>query len=177
MEFNHKPVLLDECLEGLSIRPDGTYMDGTLGGGGHSSEIIRRLDTGRLIGIDRDMDAIGAASARIQKITEETGGRFNALHGNFHDAPELLASIGVEEISGALLDLGVSSYQLDEGARGFSYHADAPLDMRMDRSQGQTAADIVNTWSDKEIARILREYGEENWAVQIARVICDRRKK
>ena len=177
MEFYHRPVLLDECLEGLNIRADGTYMDGTLGGGGHSSEIIRRLDSGRLIGIDRDMDAINAASARIRKITDETGGRFDALHGNFHDAPELLASIGVTQISGALLDLGVSSYQLDEGARGFSYHADAPLDMRMDRSQGITARDIVNEWSDKEIARILKEYGEENWAVQIARVICDRRKK
>ncbi|MBQ2954972.1 MAG: 16S rRNA (cytosine(1402)-N(4))-methyltransferase RsmH [Clostridia bacterium] len=177
MEFKHKSVLLDECLEGLAIRGDGVYMDGTLGGGGHSSEIIRRLVSGRLIGIDRDMDAIHAASARIKKITDETGGTFDALHGNFHDAPELLASIGVEKISGALLDLGVSSYQLDEGARGFSYHADAPLDMRMDRSQGITARDIVNEWSDKEIARILRDYGEENWAVQIARVLCDRRKK
>ena len=177
MEFHHKSVLLDECLEGLNIREDGIYADGTLGGGGHSSEIIKRLTTGRLIGIDRDMDAIKAASARIKTITDETGGRFDALHGNFHDAKELLASIGVEWISGALLDLGVSSYQLDEGARGFSYHADAPLDMRMDRSQGITARDIVNEWSDKEIARILREYGEENWAVQIARVLCDRRKK
>lgn len=177
MEFHHKSVLLDECLEGLAIRPDGIYMDGTLGGGGHSSEIIRRLDSGRLIGIDRDMDAIRAATARIEKITEETGGRFDALHGNFHDAKDLLQSIGVTEISGALLDLGVSSYQLDEGSRGFSYHADAPLDMRMDRSQGITAADIVNEWSEQEISRVLRDFGEENWAVQIARVISDRRKK
>jgi len=177
MEFKHKSVLLDECLEGLAIRADGVYVDGTLGGGGHSSEIIRRLDTGRLIGIDRDMDAIRAATARIEKITAETGGNFTALHGNFHDAKELLEEAGVGEISGALLDLGVSSYQLDEGARGFSYHADAPLDMRMDRSQGITAADIVNTWDEKEIARVLRDWGEENWAVQIARVICDRRKK
>lgn len=177
MEFKHKSVLLDECLEGLNIRPDGVYTDGTLGGGGHSSEIIRRLDSGRLIGIDRDMDAIRAATARIEKITAETGGNFTALHGNFHDAKELLDSIGVEAIDGALLDLGVSSYQLDEGARGFSYHADAPLDMRMDRSQGITAADIVNTWDEKEISRVLRDWGEENWAVQIARVICDRRKK
>ena len=177
MEFKHKSVLLDECLEGLAIRADGVYVDGTLGGGGHSSEIIRRLDTGRLIGIDRDMDAIRAATARIEKITAETGGNFTALHGNFHDAKELLEEAGVGEISGALLDLGVSSYQLDEGARGFSYHSDAPLDMRMDRSQGITAADIVNTWDEKEIARVLRDWGEENWAVQIARVICDRRKK
>ena len=177
MEFKHKSVLLDECLEGLAIRADGIYTDGTLGGGGHSSEIIRRLDSGRLIGIDRDMDAIRAATARIEKITAETGGNFTALHGNFHDAKELLEGIGVEKISGALLDLGVSSYQLDEGARGFSYHADAPLDMRMDRSQGITAADIVNNWDEKEISRVLRDWGEENWAVQIARVICDRRKK
>jgi len=177
MEFKHKSVLLDECLEGLAIHSDGIYVDGTLGGGGHSSEIIRRLDSGRLIGIDRDMDAIRAATARIEKITAETGGNFAALHGNFHDAKELLEAAGVEAISGALLDLGVSSYQLDEGARGFSYHADAPLDMRMDRSQGITAADIVNTWDEKEIARVLRDWGEENWAVQIARVICDRRKK
>lgn len=177
MEFKHKSVLLDECLEGLAIRADGVYTDGTLGGGGHSSEIIRRLDSGRLIGIDRDMDAIRAATARIEKITAETGGNFTALHGNFHDAKELLEGIGVEKISGALLDLGVSSYQLDEGARGFSYHADAPLDMRMDRSQGITAADIVNNWDEKEISRVLRDWGEENWAVQIARVICDRRKK
>lgn len=177
MEFYHKPVLLDECLDGLAIRPDGVYVDGTLGGGGHSSEIIRRLDSGRLIGIDRDMDAIGAATRRIEKITAETGGRFTALHGNFHNAKELLAGEGITAISGALLDLGVSSYQLDEGSRGFSYHADAPLDMRMDRSQGITAADIVNTWDEQELSRVLRDWGEEKWAVQIARVICDRRKK
>ncbi len=177
MEFYHRPVLLDECLDGLHIRPDGVYLDGTLGGGGHSGEIIRRLDSGRLIGIDRDLDAIAAATAHIEPIAREKGARFDALHGNFHDAPALLERLGVDRISGALLDLGVSSYQLDEGERGFSYRADAPLDMRMDRTQALTAREIVNEWDEKEIARILREYGEENWAAQIARVLCDRRRK
>lgn len=177
MEFHHKSVLLNECIEGLAIRSDGVYIDGTLGGGGHSSEIIRRLGSGRLIGIDRDMDAIHAAVGRMDKITTETGAHFTALHGNFHDVKELLRAVSVNKISGALLDLGVSSYQLDEGARGFSYHTDAPLDMRMDRSQSVTAADIMNQWSEQEIARVLRDWGEEKWAVQIARVACDRRKK
>lgn len=173
MEFSHEPVLFDECMEQLAIRPEGVYVDGTLGGGGHSAGILARLgDKGRLIGIDRDADAIAAASARL-------GGdaRFMALRGNFHDAAELLAGVGVQRISGMLLDLGVSSYQLDEGARGFSYHADAPLDMRMDRSQSLTARDVVNGYSREELTRVLRDWGEENWAAQIARVICDRRTK
>ena len=176
MEFSHKPVLLGECIEGLAIREDGVYLDGTLGGGGHSSEILRRLTSGRLVGIDRDGDAIEAASARLRALQTDGHPRFDALRGNFHDAKELLRGIGVEKIDGALLDLGVSSYQLDEGARGFSYHADAPLDMRMDRTQALTAATIVNEWREDDIARVLRDWGEENWAVQIARVICDRRK-
>ena len=176
MEFNHKPVLLNECIEGLVIRADGVYLDGTLGGGGHSSEILRRLTTGRLIGVDRDSAAIEAATARLNALQTDGLPRFDALHGNFHDAKALLAGIGVEKIDGALLDLGVSSYQLDEGARGFSYHAEAPLDMRMDQTQALTAATIVNEWSENDIARVLRDWGEENWAVQIARVICDRRK-
>ncbi len=169
MNFHHLPVLLDECLDGLAIKPDGVYVDGTLGGGGHSSEILKRLETGRLIGIDRDQDALDATAARIDS------DRFVALKGNFHDALALLAGIGVERIDGALLDLGVSSYQLDEGSRGFSYHTDAPLDMRMDRTQGLTAAAIVNEWPLQDIAKVLKDYGEEPWAVQIARVICDRR--
>ena len=176
MEFNHKPVLLSECVEGLAIREDGVYLDGTLGGGGHSSEILKRLTSGRLIGIDRDAAAIEAASARLKALQTDGLPRFDALHGNFHDARALLSGIGVEKIDGALLDLGVSSDQLDEGARVFSYHADAPLDMRMDQSQPLTAAVIVNEWSENDIARVLRDWGEENWAVQIARVICDRRK-
>ncbi len=170
MEFKHKPVLLNECLEGLNIRPDGIYLDGTLGGGGHSGEIVKRLTTGRHFGIDRDSAAIAAATAHISSPL------FTAIRGNFHDAKALLAERGIEKIDGALLDLGVSSYQLDEASRGFSYHADAPLDMRMDTSQALTAAVIVNEWPEQEIARILRDWGEENWAVQIARVICDRRK-
>lgn len=172
MEFSHEPVLLGECMENLAIRPGGVYVDGTLGGGGHSAAILEHLGPeGRLIGIDRDGDAIAAATARL-------GGdrRFTALRGNFHDAVELLGAVGVRRIDGMLLDLGVSSYQLDEGARGFSYHADAPLDMRMDRSQALTARTVVNEYSQEELARVLREWGEENWAVQIARVICDRRR-
>ena len=172
MEFSHEPVLLGECMQNLAIRPEGVYVDGTLGGGGHSAAILERLGPGgRLIGIDRDGDAIAAATARL-------GGdeRFTALRGNFHDAAELLGALGVRRIDGMLLDLGVSRYQLDEGARGFSYHADAPLDMRMDRSQALTARTVVNEYSQEELARVLREWGEENWAVQIARVICDRRR-
>ncbi len=169
MSFHHLPVLLQECLDGLDIQPTGTYVDGTLGGGGHSSEILNRLHEGRLIGIDRDQDALDAARARIDSP------QFVALKGNFHDAAALLAGIGVMKIDGALLDLGVSSFQLDEGSRGFSYHADAPLDMRMDRAQALTAAVIVNEWSQADIAKVLKDYGEEPWAVQIARVICDRR--
>ena len=159
-------------MQNLAIRPEGVYVDGTLGGGGHSAAILERLGPGgRLIGIDRDGDAIAAATARL-------GGdeRFTALRGNFHDAAELLGALGVRRIDGMLLDLGVSSYQLDEGARGFLYHADAPLDMRMDRSQALTARTVVNEYSQEELARVLREWGEENWAVQIARVICDRRR-
>lgn len=175
-EFKHKPVLLTECLEGLRIRPDGVYVDGTLGGGGHSSEIARRLTTGTLIGIDRDMDAIRAAEARVREATPP-GAVFQALHGNFHDVKALLSSVGIEKIDGALLDLGVSSYQLDNRARGFSYQGDAPLDMRMDASQPFSARELVNEWPEKDIARVIREYGEENWAAQIARVLCDRRQK
>lgn len=172
MEFSHEPVLLEECMDGLNIRPDGIYVDGTLGGGGHSSQILKRLgEDGRLIGIDRDGDAIAAATARLGEDS-----RFQALRGNFHDVKQLLYSIGINRIDGMLLDLGVSSYQLDEGARGFSYHADAPLDMRMDRSQPLTARDVVNTYSQQELTRVMRDWGEENWAAQIARVICDRRK-
>ncbi len=172
--FHHVPVLLSECLEGLNIRPEGTYLDGTLGGGGHSLEILRRLRGGFLYGIDRDMEAIDAATRRISEAG--LGDRFCAIHGNFHDARRLLEARGVSKVDGCLLDLGVSSHQLDEGKRGFSYQGDYPLDMRMDKSAPVCAADIVNGASFEELTRILRDYGEENWAVQIARVICDRRK-
>lgn len=176
MEFEHKPVLLDECLEGLNIRPQGVYVDGTLGGAGHSMEILKRLDGGELIGIDRDQDALRAATQRLNALNQAHGAGLHILRGNFHDVRALLSSVGIEKIDGMLLDLGVSSYQLDARERGFSYHADAPLDMRMDQSQPLTAREIVNTWDAQEIARILRDYGEEKWAVQIARVIEDRRK-
>ena len=175
MEFHHLPVLLNECLDALDIRPDGTYLDCTLGGGGHSSEILKLLDGGRLFGIDRDADAIAAASARMEGLNPRA--EFTAVRGNFHDAKALLAARGVEKIDGVLIDLGVSSHQLDVRERGFSYHDDAPLDMRMDASQPLTAAEIVNGRGEDELTRILRDYGEENWARQIARVICDRRRE
>ena len=173
-QFHHIPVLLNECLEGLNIRPDGVYLDGTLGGGGHSARILERLTTGHLYGIDRDRDAIEAASERIRGLG--LSDRFTAVRGNFHDARALLADLGVTRLNGALLDLGVSSHQLDEGERGFSYQGDFPLDMRMDKSQALTARDIVNSYSQNELCRILTLFGEEKWAMQIARVICDRRK-
>ena len=174
MEFHHLPVLLNECLDGLNIRPDGTYLDCTLGGAGHSSEIFLRLHGGRLIGIDRDADAIEAAGARMAALNGDA--EFTAIRGNFHDAPALLAGIGVRRVDGILADLGVSSHQLDVRERGFSYHDDALLDMRMDTSQALSAREIVNTWSEDDLTRILRDYGEENWSRQIARVICDRRR-
>lgn len=173
MEFVHLPVLLEECIDGLAIEPDGTYLDCTLGGAGHSSEIFRRLKGGRLIGIDRDSDAIEAATARMKDLNPEA--QFLPVHGNFHDAREHLARLGIFRVDGILADLGVSSHQLDVRERGFSYHDDAPLDMRMDTSQPLTARGIVNNWSEDDLTRILRDYGEENWARQIARVICDRR--
>ena len=172
MTFQHTPVLLNECIVGLAIHPDGTYLDGTLGGGGHSSEILKSLgEKGRLLGIDRDQAALDACAERIHDA------RFAPIRGNFHDAKALLAERGVFRLDGALLDLGVSSPQLDDGERGFSYHEDAPLDMRMDRSQALTARLIVNEWPEDEIARILRDFGEENWSRHIARVLCDRRTK
>jgi 16S rRNA (cytosine1402-N4)-methyltransferase len=176
MRFHHLPVLLKECLDGLDIKPTGVYLDCTLGGAGHSREILKRLGTdGMLIGIDRDTDAIEAASLRLSSV--QTQACFCCLHGNFHEAPALLEAAKIDRsLDGILVDLGVSSHQLDVRERGFSYHDDAPLDMRMDRSQSLGARDIVNSWSEDELNRILRDYGEEKWARQIARVICDRRK-
>lgn len=176
MSFHHLPVLLKECLDGLCIKPTGVYLDCTLGGAGHSSEILKRLGPGGLlIGIDRDADAIEAASLRLSSVKSQA--RFCCLRGNFHDACELLHKAGIDHsLDGILVDLGVSSHQLDVRERGFSYHDDAPLDMRMDQSQTLRARDIVNGWSEDELNRILRDYGEEKWARQIARVVCDRRK-
>ena len=176
MNFHHLPVLLNECLDGLNVKPTGVYLDCTLGGAGHSREILKRLGPdGLLIGIDRDADAIEAASLRLASV--ETQAHFCCLRGNFHDAAASLEAVKINRsLDGILVDLGVSSHQLDVRERGFSYHDDAPLDMRMDRSQSLSARDIVNSWSEDELNRILRDYGEEKWARQIARVICDRRK-
>lgn len=173
MEFHHLPVLLEECLAGLNIRPDGSYLDCTLGGAGHSGEILKRLNGGHLLGIDRDADAIAAATARLEELNPRA--EFTAIRGNFHDARALLAAQGVRQVDGVLADLGVSSHQLDCRERGFSYHDNALLDMRMDQSQVLSAREIVNGWSEDALNRILRDYGEEKWARQIARVICDRR--
>ena len=171
MSFEHVSVMLQETVDLLGVREGGVYVDGTLGGGGHSAEILRRLGgTGHLYGIDRDGDALAAATARLSG-----AGNFTAIRGNFHDVRALLAQQGVEQIDGMMVDLGVSSYQLDTAERGFSYHADAPLDMRMDQRQALTAATIVNTWDKAELTRILRDYAEEKWAARIADIIIEHR--
>ena len=173
MSFNHVSVMLGPTVDLLGVREGGVYVDGTLGGGGHSAEILRRLNgTGHLYGIDRDNDALAAATARLGG-----AGNFTAIKGNFHDVRTLLEAQGVSQIDGMMIDLGVSSYQLDTAERGFSYHADAPLDMRMDQDQALTAADIVNTWPKEELTRILRDYAEEKWAVRIAEIILEHRAK
>ena len=172
-EFHHVSVLLDECIEGLDIRPDGIYVDGTLGGAGHSSQIAVRLTTGRLIGIDRDPVALKAAGARLAPY----GDHVTLVHSNFCEIDKVLDDLGIEGVDGILLDLGVSSPQLDDGERGFSYMVDAPLDMRMDNGDVMTAETIVNTWSYEELRRILFDYGEERYAPQIAAAICRRREQ
>ena len=167
MEYTHKPVLLDACIQALNIRPDGIYVDGTLGRAGHSREIAGRLTTGRLICIDRDQAAIDAAQDRLAPWLD----RVTLIHSNFSELKEVLSRCGVSGADGMLFDLGVSSPQLDDASRGFSYMQDAPLDMRMDTSAPLSAADIVNTWSQEELRRILFEYGEERYAPAIARAI------
>lgn len=175
MGFHHIPVLLEECLEGLALKEGGAYLDCTLGGGGHSGAILQRIGRGSLTGIDRDGEAIESASEHIRALN--CAGSFTALRGNFHEARLLLERAGIAPaFDGILIDLGVSSHQLDVRERGFSYHDDAPLDMRMDTSQPLSARDIVNTWSEDDLTRIFRDYGEEKWARQIARVLCDRRR-
>lgn len=171
MEFHHKSVLLDECIQGLNIKPDGIYLDGTLGGAGHSSQIVRRLTTGRLIGVDRDQVALEAAAQRLAPWKE----RVTLVHSNFKDIDGILDRLGIEKVDGMLFDLGVSSPQLDDGQRGFSYMADAPLDMRMNREDRLTAYDVVNQWAREELRRILYEYGEERYAPQIAGAIDRKR--
>ena len=170
-EFHHVSVLLDECIEGLAIKPEGIYVDGTLGGAGHSSQIAPRLTTGCLIGIDRDAVALEAAGKRL----EPYGERVKLVHSNFCRIGSSLQELNIPGVDGILLDLGVSSPQLDDGSRGFSYMTDAPLDMRMDHSDSLSAHTVVNTWSYEELKRILFEYGEERYAPQIASAICKRR--
>ena len=170
-EFHHISVLLEECIEGLNIKPDGVYVDGTLGGAGHSSRIAAELSTGRLIGIDRDPVALKAAGKRLEPWSD----RVTLVHSNFCEIASVLDELGIEAVDGILLDLGVSSPQLDDGQRGFSYMADAPLDMRMNNEDSLTADTVVNTWSYDELKRILYDYGEERYAPQIAAHICRRR--
>ena len=173
MEFSHKSVLLDECIEALKLRPDGIYLDGTLGGAGHSYEIVRRLTTGRLIGVDRDAVALKAAAERLAPFAS----RVTTVHSNFSELDHILDGLGIDAVDGMLFDLGVSSPQLDDAQRGFSYMADAPLDMRMNKDDTLTAAEVVNLWSQDELRRILYEYGEERYAPQIAAAIVRRREK
>ena len=170
-EYTHRPVLLDRCIEALNIRPDGVYLDGTLGRAGHSREIARRLTTGRLLCVDRDQAALDAAQERLAPWQD----RVTLVHSNFDQVDGILDRLSLPGVDGMLFDLGVSSPQLDDGSRGFSYMADAPLDMRMDREEGVTAADVVNTWSQEELRRIIAQYGEERYAPQIAGAIVRRR--
>lgn len=165
MEFNHFSVLLDETIEGLKIKPEGTYVDGTLGGGGHSYQICQQLTTGRLIGIDQDEDAIRAAGKRLEEFKDKT----TIIRSNYSRMKEVLREAGIESVDGIILDLGVSSFQLDTLERGFSYRFNTKLDMRMDRRQSLTAMEIVNQYSERELYNIIREYGEDQFAKNIAK--------
>lgn len=173
MGFNHVSVLLDECIEGLNINENGIYVDGTLGGAGHSKEIVKKLTNGKLIGIDQDTNAINKAKEVLKDDIEKV----IIVHDNFKNIKNILKDLEIENVNGILLDLGVSSHQLDEGDRGFSYKKDAPLDMRMNREQELSAWDVVNTYSVEELERIIKEYGEENWARRIAQFIEIERKE
>ena len=173
MDFVHKSVLLNESIEGLNIKPDGIYVDGTLGGAGHSSHILEKLSpNGRLIGIDRDEDALKAAKEKLVNYENVT-----YYHGNHDDIKEILNNLNIEKVDGILLDLGVSSYQLDERNRGFSYLGENILDMRMDKSQEIDAKFVINKYSEENLANIIYEYGEERFSRQIARNICLKRKE
>ncbi|MGG5462488.1 16S rRNA (cytosine(1402)-N(4))-methyltransferase RsmH [Clostridium sp. B9] len=173
MEFKHVSVLLDECIDALAIKDDGIYVDCTLGGAGHSSEIVKRLsENGRLIGFDQDRDALKAAGERLKEFNNVT-----YVHSNFYAIYDVLNDLGIEGVDGILMDLGVSSYQLDNGERGFSYMQDAPLDMRMNRENSFSAYEIVNTYSEDELFRIIREYGEEKFARRIASFIVKNREE
>jgi S-adenosyl-methyltransferase mraW len=174
MEFQHKSILLTECMDGLSIKPDGIYVDGTLGGGGHSFHILERLgERGRLIGIDQDEDAIKAATKRLEAYENKV----TIVRDNYEHFQTILSTLSIPKVDGILLDLGVSSYQFDEADRGFSYRFDAPLDMRMDRRQDFTAKDLLNSYSEAELYRIIRDYGEDKFAKNIAKHIVREREK
>lgn len=174
MEFQHKSILLNECMEGLSIKEDGIYVDGTLGGGGHSFHILERLgERGRLIGIDQDEDAIKAATKRLEAFANKV----TIVRDNYEHFQTILSTLSIPKVDGILLDLGVSSYQFDEADRGFSYRFDAPLDMRMDRRQDFTAKDLINNYSEQELYRIIRDYGEDKFARNIAKHIVKEREK
>ena len=168
MEFKHTPVMLNECIEGLNINPDGIYVDGTLGGAGHSKEIVKRLSKkGMLIGIDRDEEALKAAKENLKEFSN-----VKYVHGNHDEIKEILEELNIDKVDGILLDLGVSSYQLDERNRGFSYLGSNELDMRMDQTQSLTAKDVVNNYDEEKLANIIFEYGEEKFSRNIARNIC-----
>ena len=174
MEFEHRTVLLDRTIEYLKVVPGGVYVDCTLGGGGHSLEILKRLgERGRLIGIDRDQNAIKAAGERLASFSDKAV----LVHGNFKDIRRIVHGIGITAVDGVVMDLGVSSHQLDQRERGFSYMQDAPLDMRMDRQQSLTAMEVVNTYSEADLARVISGYGEERWARRIAAFIVREREK
>lgn len=173
MEFKHKSVLLNECIENLNIKPSGIYVDGTLGGGGHSYEILKRLDSkGKLIGIDRDRDALFAAKEKLKEFSN-----LYTVHDNHANIVNILKDLEISGVDGILLDLGVSSYQLDEADRGFSYMHDAKLDMRMNREDSLSAYEVVNKYSEDELARIFFDYGEERYSKSIAKKICEKRKE
>jgi 16S rRNA (cytosine1402-N4)-methyltransferase len=173
LEFNHKPVLLTECITGLNIKPKGIYVDGTMGGAGHSKKIVEKLSKqGRLIGIDRDTFALETAKSRLKDYQNVT-----YVHGNHDEIREILDRLNIKKVDGILLDLGVSSYQIDEKQRGFSYKQDSTLDMRMDQTQSLTAIDVINTYTEEKLASIIYEYGEEKFSRQIAKKICEERAK
>lgn len=171
MEFKHQPIMLNECIENLNIKKDGIYVDGTMGGAGHSSKIVEKLENGLLIGIDRDLEALEASKKRLKDYEN-----VKYVHGRHEDILEHLSALGIDRIDGVLLDLGISSYQIDEGARGFSYTKDAELDMRMDQTQELSAKDIVNGYSIEELEKIFFEYGEEKFSKRIAERIAQARK-
>ena len=172
-EFHHISVLLDECIDALAIKPDGIYVDGTLGGAGHSSQIVKRLTTGLLVGIDRDPVALKAAGQRLKEFEDNV----TLVHSNFREIKAVLQDLNIPGVDGILLDLGVSSPQLDDKSRGFSYMQDAPLDMRMNGEDALSAYTVVNQWPQEELKRILYDYGEERYAPQIAQAICRRREE